>query len=95
MTARVQHVVSRASHPLSGIRPRPLSIRTLDRRAPSENDIRDRIRGEFSEMRGLSPTLERAARLVGATPEQCRGVLSSLVQEGALTRDEDGRYRLT
>lgn len=95
MTARAQHIVSRTSHPLAGITPRPLSIRTLDRRTPGDDDLRARIRGEFFEMRGFSPTLEQAARLFDVPPERCRGILAALVQEGALTRDAEGRYRLT
>lgn len=92
MAARVQHFVSRSPNPLD-IKPRPLSIRTLDHRR-TQDDVRNRIRGEFVEMRGFSPTLEQAARLFDLSPEECGGILSALVQEGALKRDSDGRYRL-
>jgi hypothetical protein len=80
---------------LDAITPKPLSIRTLDRRrAGAGDDIRTRIRGEFTEMRGFSPTLEQAARLFDLSREECGGILSAMVQEGALTHDPDGRYRL-
>lgn len=92
MAARVQHLVSPSPHPLD-IKPRPLSIRTLDRRR-SQEDVRNRIRGEFVEMRGFSPTLEQAARLFDLSREECGGILTTLVSEGALKRDPDGRYRL-
>jgi len=94
MTARVHHFVSRSPHPLD-MKPKPLSIRTLDGRRPHrDDDVKDRIRGEFIEMRGFSPTLEQAARLFDLSREECGGILSSMVQEGALRRDIDGRYRL-
>ena len=54
----------------------------------------DRVRGEFAEMRGFSPTLAQAAKLFGLSREECDRVLKVLVQDGSLTRDEDGRYRL-
>jgi hypothetical protein len=80
---------------LDDIKPRPLSIRTLDnRRALKDEDVRNRIQGEFIEMRGFSPTLEQAARLFDLSREECGGILASLVREGALTHDADGRYRL-
>lgn len=95
MTARVHQSVSRAPHPLDDIKPRPLSIRTLDNRRPlKDEDVRNRIRGEFIEMRGFSPTLEQAARLFDLSRDECSGILASLVQEGALKHDADGRYRL-
>lgn len=94
MTTRVRQFVSRAPHPLDDIKPRPLSIRTLDARPLKDEDVRNRIRGEFIEMRGFSPTLEQAARLFDLSREECSGILASLVREGALTHDPDGRYRL-
>ena len=93
MTARVQPFVSRSPHPLD-IKPRPLSIRSLDSRRASRDEVKNRIRGEFVEMRGFSPTLEQAARLFDLSRDECGGILSSMVQEGALRRDPDGRYRL-
>jgi hypothetical protein len=56
--------------------------------------IAERVRGEFAEMRGFSPTLAQAARLFGMTIDECERVLRSLVQDGSLRLGGDGRYRL-
>jgi hypothetical protein len=72
---------------------RPLSIRSLTQtRVPA--DMAARIRGEFIEMRGFSPTVEQAARLFDLPREECDSILASLVQQGFLHRTADGRYRL-
>lgn len=71
--------------------PKPLSIRSLDYKRP---DVVTRVRGEFSEMRGFSPTIEQAARLFDLPVDECSRVLSSLEREGFLRRTPDGRYRL-
>ena len=73
------------------VAPRPLSIRTLDYR---RSDVVSRVRSEFFEMRGFSPTVEQAARLFDLTKDECVRVLSSLEREGFLRRTPDGRYRL-
>lgn len=73
------------------ITPKPVSIRSLDYRRP---DVVTRVRGEFFEMRGFSPTVEQAARLFDLSIDECRRVLSSLEREGFLHRTSDGRYRL-
>jgi hypothetical protein len=73
------------------VAPKPLSIRSLDHRRP---DVVTRIRGEFFEMRGFSPTVEQAARLFDLSMEECRRVLNRLEQEGFLRRTPEGRYRL-
>jgi hypothetical protein len=71
----------------------PLSIRTLS--APrSPVDVVSRVRGEFMEMRGFSPTVEQAARLFDLSREQCDSVLDNLVEQGFLRRTPDGRYHL-
>ena len=72
------------------IKPRPVSMRL-----PSQARPIDRVRGEFAEMRGFSPTLDQAARLFGLPREECDRVLGSLVNDGSLRKCEDGRYRLT
>ena len=75
------------------IRPTPLSIRSLgSRRAPLS--IVERVRGEFAEMRGFSPTLAQAARLFDLSSDECASVLKALVQDGSLRYGQDGRYRL-
>lgn len=73
------------------IAPQALSIRSLDYRRP---DVVTRVRGEFFEMRGFSPTVEQAARLFDLPIDECRRVLSGLEREGFLRRTSDGRYRL-
>ena len=73
------------------IAPKPLSIRSFDFRRP---DVMTRVRGEFFEMRGFSPTVEQAARLFDLSMDECRRILTSLEREGFLRRTADGRYRL-
>jgi hypothetical protein len=85
---------SLAGIPLSlvDIKGKALSIRSLDRQRSGGRAI-DRIRGEFAEMRGFSPTLAQAARLFDLPVEECSRVLGALVQEGSLRQGQDGRYR--
>ena len=66
------------------------------RRKPgaARNDVTDRIRCEFVEMRGFSPTVDQAARLFQVSREECVRVLKRLVEEGFLRQTPDGRYRL-
>jgi hypothetical protein len=71
--------------PISAIRRKPTSAR---------NDVIDRIRCEFVEMRGFSPTVDQAARLFQVSREECVRVLKRLVDEGFLKQTPDGRYRL-
>jgi hypothetical protein len=44
----------------------------------------DRIRAEFIEMPGLELTLPQAVRLWGMGPDDCRGIIDSLVDAGFL-----------
>lgn len=81
--------------PSLDINPKPLSMRSLDyRRTLEVPSIVDRVRGEFVEMRGFSPTVEQAARLFDLPRDECGRILGGLVQEGFLRRTSDGRYRL-
>jgi hypothetical protein len=74
---------------------RPLTIRSVGaRQAPRPVTVADRVRGEFVEMRGFSPTVQQAARLFDLPADACRDVLAALEREGFLTRTPDGRYRL-
>ena len=78
------------------VAPRPLSITSLNYRrtvAPT-HDVADRVRCEFVEMRGFSPTVEQAARLFQLNAEECRDILKRLVDEGFLRHTPDGRFRL-
>lgn len=81
-----QHPHDRLDVPL-----RQASIRTPGAR---RMNIVDRVRGEFVEMRGFSPTVQQAARLFDLPADQCRDILTSLEREGFLTHTADGRYRL-
>ena len=87
---------TKASHfpsPLADIPFRALSMSTA--RKPSMRvDVTDRIRGEFVEMRGFSPTVDQAARLFQVSRDECVRVLTRLVDEGFLRQTADGRYRL-
>jgi hypothetical protein len=76
---------------------RPLSITSLNYRrtaVPALHDVADRVRCEFVEMRGFSPTVEQAARLFQLNAEDCRDILKRLVDEGFLRHTPDGRFRL-
>jgi hypothetical protein len=92
MTARLSHKVPQPE--TFDVRPRPLSIRTLHPRRNAIPDVLARVRGEFIEMRGFSPTMEQAARLFQLSADECRTVLAGLVQQGFLHCTADGRYRL-
>jgi hypothetical protein len=76
----------------------PLAFRPLpipDPRAVRSTAVVDRIRGEFLEMPGLSPTLAQASRLFDVPREDCRHVLDILLMEGFLRCSPDGQYRRT
>jgi len=92
MSASVSHRVSH--HDRLDVNRKALSIRSLQytRQPP---DVASRVRGEFFEMRGFSPTVEQAARLFDLSRDECSDVLSGLVQQGFLTLTSDGRYHLT
>jgi hypothetical protein len=72
---------------------RALSMPTA-RRSSMRVDVTDRIRCEFVEMRGFSPTIDQAARLFQVSRDECVRVLKALVDEGFLRQTADGRYRL-
>lgn len=55
----------------------------------------DRVRGEFREMPGFSPTLAQAARMFAISSDECVRVLTTLVREGFLRCGPDGQYRIT
>lgn len=80
------------------ITPRPLSIHSLSYRrgtaTSQQRDVEARVRCEFVEMRGFSPTIQQAARLFQINLEDCGRLLTRLVQEGFLRQTPDGRFRL-
>jgi hypothetical protein len=92
MAARLNHKVPQLE--AIDVRPRPLSIKVLPSRRTAAPDVLARVRGEFIEMRGFSPTIEQAARLFQLAPDECSAVLAGLVQQGFLHCTADGRYRL-
>jgi len=57
-------------------------------------EVIDRVRCEFVEMRGFSPTVEQAARLFQINRDDCTLILKGLVDEGFLKQTPDGRFRL-
>ena len=63
------------------------------RRAPARRLV-DRVRSEFNEMQGFSPTLDQAARLFSLSRDECHRVFTHLLREGFLGCSADGRYRL-
>jgi hypothetical protein len=61
---------------------------------PSAAAVVQRVRAEFGEMQGFSPTAAQAARLFGLAPDECARVLDDLVRDGFLVLGSDGLYRL-
>ena len=93
MSTRTSALTGSSSSSPFDIKRTPLSIRTLDKRRTA-GSVADRVRREFAEMRGFSPTLAQAAKLFDLPADECDRILRSLVQDGSLRRDQDGRYRL-
>ena len=90
-------LVSRAPDPLD-VPFKQLTVRTLPSRgvaspSPASEAI-ERVRGEFVEMRGFSPTLQQAARLFHLPQDECSRVLGTLLKEGFIRQTTDGRFRL-
>jgi DNA-binding IclR family transcriptional regulator len=56
--------------------------------------LEGRIRSEFQEMRGLSLTVQQAARLFGIPRETCVELLSGLTRVGFLEQKAGKRYGL-
>src|SRR5947207_475370 len=79
------------------VSPRPLRITSLmrrTRRTPADQKLVERVRREFSDMRGLSPTIAQAQRLFHLRDEECLEIFAQLLQEGFLDLCADDRYRL-
>ena len=72
----------------------PLKAGLRNRPVDADPHLADRIRSEFIEMQGFSPTLEQAVRLFHLSEAECSDVLVTLVAEGFLHQSADGRYRL-
>ena len=54
--------------------------------------LRERVKSEFSEMPGLSLTLEQAERLLALETAVCRRVFAELVRDGFLRKERDGTF---
>ena len=93
MAAR-SRLASESPDPLD-IRFKPVRMRTLTGRMapPSSPDAIHRVRKEFLEMRGFSPTLPQAARLFDLAQEDCSQILTLLLAEGFIHQTADGRFR--
>jgi hypothetical protein len=93
--ATQSRVVPRTSDPLD-VPFKQLTVRTLPSRNVSSPapDAIERVRGEFVEMRGFSPTLQQAARLFHLPQDECSRVLGTLLKEGFIRQTTDGRFRL-
>jgi hypothetical protein len=91
MSASLSHRAPQSN--LLELTPKPLSIRSLSYKPPVL-DVVSRVRGEFVEMRGFSPTVAQAARLFDLSRDECGSILDDLVQQGFLHHTSDGRYRL-
>ena len=77
------------------VAPTPQGLRHLESRPrrPARH-LLDRVRGEFTELQGFSPTLDQAARLFSLSRDECHRVFNQLLRDGFLGRSADGRYRL-
>jgi hypothetical protein len=77
--------------PLSALR-----LRSLNRpvHGSADQKLVERVRREFSDMRGLSPTMAQARRLFHVAHEECHRIFAQLLQEGFLDLGPDERYRL-
>ncbi len=58
----------------------------------TDHDLLSRIRGEYTEMPGMSLTLGQIVRLSGIERTVCEGVLNALVEAKFLALKSDGRY---
>jgi hypothetical protein len=72
----------------------PSVLRSAPRRAPADQKLVERVRREFCDMRGLSPTIAQAKRLFHLAEEECLEIFRQLLQEGFLMLCSDDRYRL-
>ena len=76
---------------------RPVRIPSIARtpaHKPADQKLVERVRREFSDMRGLSPTIAQARRLFNLPDDECLGIFAQLLQEGFLDLCADDRYRL-
>jgi hypothetical protein len=80
-----------------GVPPQQLRFHSLARspaRRPADQKLVERVRREFSDLRGLSPTIPQARRLFHLADDECLEIFTQLLQEGFLELYADNRYRL-
>ena len=58
-----------------------------------EDELLNRIRGEFREMPGMRLSFEQAVRLWALDAQTCGTALDRLLAVGDLVRDDRGLYR--
>jgi hypothetical protein len=78
--------------PLTPLRMQPL--RRPHAQRPADQKLVERVRREFSDMRGLSPTMAQARRLFHLADRESYEIFAQLLQEGFLDLCRDDRYRL-
>ena|SRR5436190_11512782 len=72
----------------------PSMVHAAARRGHADQKLVERVRREFCDMRGFSPTIAQARRLFHLTNDECLEILRQLLQEGFLMLCSDDRYRL-
>lgn len=72
----------------------PSVVPSAPRCAPADQKLVERVRREFSDMRGLSPTMAQATRLFHLAHEECLEIFRQLLQEEFLVLCADDRYRV-
>ena len=72
----------------------PTAVRVERRDLEGRLALLCRIHGEFAEMRGLSLTLEQAAKLFGLPPAIVSRILERLTDARVLCRKSDGQFAL-
>ena len=97
MTATARRPIAALHAPLD-VPFRPLRIASLTpkrARTPADQKLVERVRREFNDLRGLSPTIAQARRLFHLAEEECLEIFAQLLHERFLMLDADDRYRLT
>ncbi len=74
--------------------PRSLHLPIKPLRMPADQKLVERVRREFSDMRGLSPTIAQARRLFHLANDEGLEIFAQLLHEGFLDLCADDRYRL-
>ena len=72
----------------------PAVVRPERRNVPVRHALVCRIYCEFEEMRGLSLTLNQAARLFGLPPDVAARILHRLTDARVLCQKSDGQFAL-